>query len=286
MAATSGWFGPERLLADRQRALVERLGLGVAALAWYSVGQVVEGGGHVGMARRRAPSRGSPARAGRAARPRRSWPWRSVQRRQVVEDRGHVGMVRAERLLADRQRALVERLGLGVAALVVVQRRQVVQRCGVVGMVRAQRLLADRQRALVERLGLGVAALVVYSTARLFSDVATSGWFAERLLADRQRPLVERLGLGVAGPGAGRAPPGCSAMWRHRDAPGRAPSRGSPARAGRAARPRRSGPGLGTAPPGCSATWRQWDGSDRAPLADRQRTLSERDRLAVFRCSK
>ena len=65
-------------------------------------------------------------------------------------------MVRAERLLADRQRALVERLGLGVLALAWYSDGQVVEGRGHVGMVRAERLLADRQRALVERLGLGV----------------------------------------------------------------------------------------------------------------------------------
>ena len=85
-------------------------------------------------------------------------------------------MVGTERLLADRQRSLVERLGLGVAALVSVQLSQVVQRLRDIGMVGTERLLADRQRALVERLGLGVAALARYSTARLFSDCATSGW--------------------------------------------------------------------------------------------------------------
>ena len=70
-------------------------------------------------------------------------------------------MVGAQRLLPDRQRALVERLGLGVAALRVVEYGQVVEARGDVGVVGSQRLLPDRQRALVERLGLGVAALVL-----------------------------------------------------------------------------------------------------------------------------
>ena len=42
---------------------------------------------------------------------------RLIQRREVVEARGHVGMVGAEGLLPDRQRALVERLGLRIRAL-------------------------------------------------------------------------------------------------------------------------------------------------------------------------
>ena len=36
-------------------------------------------------------------------------------------------MIGAERLLSDRQRALVERLGVGIATLCIVKRRQIVQ---------------------------------------------------------------------------------------------------------------------------------------------------------------
>ena len=43
--------------------------------------------------------------------------------RQVVEAIGGVGMLRSERFFADRQRALIERLGFGVIA------RQVVKLC-------------------------------------------------------------------------------------------------------------------------------------------------------------
>ena len=85
-------------------------------------------------------------------------------------------MVGAERLLADGQGALEERLGLGVVALRTVQLRQVVEAGGGVGMVGAERLLADGQGALVERLGLGVLAHRLYSTARLLRLVAVSGW--------------------------------------------------------------------------------------------------------------
>ncbi len=38
-----------------------------------------------------------------------------VQKGEVVEARGYVGVLRPERLLHDRQCALVERLGLGVS---------------------------------------------------------------------------------------------------------------------------------------------------------------------------
>src|SRR5208337_3884414 len=63
-----------------------------------------------------------------------------------------------ERLLADRQAALVERLSLGVTALTVVQRRQVDEAVCGVGVVGSERHLADCQAALVERLGLRVTA--------------------------------------------------------------------------------------------------------------------------------
>ena len=107
----------EDLLADRQGALVERLGLVVGALVLVEHGQVVEAEWPRRDARGRGPSRGSPGRAGRAARPRRSGPG-PVERGQVVEDRGHVGMLGAEDLLPNRQGALVERLGLVVAPVV------------------------------------------------------------------------------------------------------------------------------------------------------------------------
>ena len=72
---------------------------------------------------------------------------------------GHVGVVRTERLLADRQRALVEPLRLAVLALVSIHERQVIEGVGHVGVARAEGLLPDRQRALVEPLRLAVLAL-------------------------------------------------------------------------------------------------------------------------------
>ena len=72
----------------------------------------------------------------------------SVQPGQVVERGADVGVVGAQRLLADGERALVERLGLGVAALVAVQRGQVVERGADIGVVGAQRLLADGEARL------------------------------------------------------------------------------------------------------------------------------------------
>ena len=50
-----------------------------------------------------------------------------IQRCEVDKAVGDVGMIRTQRLFADRKRALVQRLGLGVAALRLVKQRQVVE---------------------------------------------------------------------------------------------------------------------------------------------------------------
>jgi hypothetical protein len=73
------------------------------------------------------------------------------KKRQVVETRRRIGMVGAEHLLADRQRALVERSRPGEITLGLEQKREVVEARRRIGMVGAEHLLADRQRALVER---------------------------------------------------------------------------------------------------------------------------------------
>ncbi len=67
----------------------------------------------------------------------------------------------AQRLLPDRQAALVKRPGLALTALFGVEHRQVFEAEGDMRMLGAQRLLSDRQGALEKRLGLGVAALIV-----------------------------------------------------------------------------------------------------------------------------
>jgi hypothetical protein len=73
---------------------------------------------------------------------------RKIQRREVVEVCADDRVVGAERLLRDRKRALVERFGLGVAALVPIELGEVVGARADVGVVRAECLLGDRKRAL------------------------------------------------------------------------------------------------------------------------------------------
>jgi len=55
---------------------------------------------------------------------------------EVVERSGDIGMVRPKRLFADRQRTLIERLELGIIALIAIEFREVVERCADIGMVR------------------------------------------------------------------------------------------------------------------------------------------------------
>jgi hypothetical protein len=68
-------------------------------------------------------------------------------------------MGRSQRILTDGEGAFEDRLGLFVAALVLIDGSQIVETGGDIGMVRPQRLLADRQGALKQWLGLAIAVL-------------------------------------------------------------------------------------------------------------------------------
>ena len=71
-----------------------------------------------------------------------------------------VGMLGAEHLLADRQRALEERPRRREVALVLQQQGEVVEAPRRIGMLGAEHLLRDRQRALAERPRPDKVALV------------------------------------------------------------------------------------------------------------------------------
>ena len=75
-------------------------------------------------------------------------------------------MLGAERLLADRQRALVERPRLSKVALVPEQDGEVVEARRRMGMLGAERLLVNRQRALEERPRPRKVALVLKQDGR------------------------------------------------------------------------------------------------------------------------
>ena len=103
------------------------------------------------------------------------------------------------RLLADRQRSLEKRLGVGVATPVFVEYSQVVERIRDIVRVRPSRLLADRQRSLEKQLGIRVATLRLVEISQVVErsrDIVRVR--ASRLLEYRQRPREERLGVRVA----------------------------------------------------------------------------------------
>ena len=68
-------------------------------------------------------------------------------------------MIGTEHFFPDRERALDQRLGLGVAALNLVDLAEIVQQRRHRRMLRAGGLLVDRQGALEQRFGIAVPAL-------------------------------------------------------------------------------------------------------------------------------
>jgi len=97
-------------------------------------------------------------------------------------------MVWTEGLLKNLQRALVQRLGQRVLALVVVEPRKVVQALGHIGMVWTEGLLPNRQRALVQRLGQRVLALVVVEPRKVVQALGHIGMvWTEGLLGNIKR---------------------------------------------------------------------------------------------------
>ncbi len=82
-----------------------------------------------------------------------------IEQREVVEANSNVGMPGAQRLLTNRQAALVKRLGLALAAVGFIEQRQVIEAKSNMGMLGAKHLLINRQAALIQRLGLAITAL-------------------------------------------------------------------------------------------------------------------------------
>src|SRR5208337_3347531 len=108
-------------------------------------------------------------------------------------------MLGAERLLADRQRALQKRTRPGKVALGLKQTREVVEARRRIGMLGAERLLADRQRALQKRTRPDKVALGLKQKGEVVEARRRKGILgAERLLADRQRFAEKRESLCVS----------------------------------------------------------------------------------------
>src|SRR5581483_11512901 len=85
----------------------------------------------------------------------------AVEDGQIVQSFGNMGMTGPKKLLADRQGALIERLGLHIFALRIVQNRQIIEAIGNVWVMRSQRLDADTQGAAIAGLGQVVLRLRV-----------------------------------------------------------------------------------------------------------------------------
>jgi hypothetical protein len=96
------------------------------------------------------------------------------QKAEIVEARRRVGMLGAEHLLADRQRALVERPAGGEVALGLEQAGEVGKARRRVGVLGSPHLLADCQGALAERPGGGEVALGLEQIGEV-REVATDG---------------------------------------------------------------------------------------------------------------
>ena len=143
-------IGPQRLLPDRQGAKVERLGLGISALAVVQNCEVIEAAGGIGMIgpqrllpdRQGAKEEGLGFGVGALA---------QVQLCEVVKAAGSNGMIVPQRLLFERQGAKVEGLGLGVGTLAVVQKCEVIDALGGIRMIGLQRLLCPGQDLFLQR---------------------------------------------------------------------------------------------------------------------------------------
>jgi hypothetical protein len=108
-------------------------------------------------------------------------------------------MLGTARFLIDRQRSLIQRLGVRVATLLLVQRREIVQRFRKIGMLGTERFLPDGQCSLEKRLGVRIATLLEVQRREIVQRISDIGMLGtERFLIDRQRSLIQRLGVRIA----------------------------------------------------------------------------------------
>ena len=97
-----------------------------------------------------------PAREGLALRKPAA---RVFQAAEVVINRGHLGVLRAQRFGSDGQRALIELGSFVETRGVLVKHRQIVENLRELNAVRPERLFGERERAPIKRLGVRVASL-------------------------------------------------------------------------------------------------------------------------------
>ncbi len=106
-------------------------------------------------------------------------------------------MLLAQHPLAGLERAPIERLGFGVAALVLIERGQIVHNRQRTAVLLAQHPLTSLERAPIERPGFGVAALVLKEQGEIVHALKRIGvLLAQHPLAGLERTLIERRGCG------------------------------------------------------------------------------------------
>src|SRR5262245_8484592 len=158
-------------LDDRQRTTIETLGLGVFLLLIEQRGQRRHVRGDVGMLRPKGASsdaNGLP-RERLAAHPVAGG---VLQPTEIVVDGRDFRIVRAQRLLGDRQRALIERAGIRETREVLVADGEVVQGCRNLEMADAEALLESRDRFAEHWLGVVIASLLIEHVAELHETLA------------------------------------------------------------------------------------------------------------------
>ena len=231
--ATSGLVGTENLLLDGDRALEQGLAVGGAAQLPVRHGEIVEALREVGVTGRKGlllqgeralgellglarpadleVDEGEVVEAHRKLAPGACGLFLDgdgapmqrlgvvvaaealIDAGEIVQADRDVAMVSPERILADHQRALVERLRLGVAAEEIIGDAEVVEARGETdALVARDGRLAERHDALAQLDRLDIAALELVGAGKIAQRVDEIGAVLFRVfLEDRERAAVE-----------------------------------------------------------------------------------------------
>ena len=122
-----------------------------------------------------------------------------VDLRERLQHRGDIGVIGAERLLADGKRALGERFGLAITLQGDKRVRSRGQAVGHVEMIGPEILLHDRDRALEKRQALSRPARIAKGGRQIAEALCDIGvLLGKHLFPDCESAPQNRLGLGVA----------------------------------------------------------------------------------------
>ena len=200
----------------------------------------------------------------------------SFKRGQIRLDLFCVGVIRAERIFKDGERALQKRPSEIILPLVAIECSEVVAGVADQVLIRPECLLPDGERALKQRFGEIVVSLGPINLGEAIANIADM-WVvaAERLFADRERTLQKRLGEIVFPLGVIKLR---EVVQRLRDIGVIWPERrfSYSERADTAVRRDRIALGRDRDRRGCLARSRHWGDRDRAPFPDGERALQKR----------